>query len=782
MKTKNWLTSVVAGGLLLGCVGNMSASDFKTTVPGVKMRHMGPGNGGAMFGIGFKPDNPNVIIFGGDMGATYRTEDGGKSWQVLGGKGGINQPHSTYNVKFNPKQPNLVWVAGGSGVCRSTDAGKTWKYMQTEPRTCDAIGLDPDNPKVVYISEGQTPRFSLNWTHGLVAKTVDGGKTWRTIARPGGPVDSDSLKHRNYTDIIVDPNSKVITGQGHARVYIFGRGGLYRSDDAGKSWKDLSKSFAPGQINDMCLVNLKGKSILFLSAAPAVGLKKGGVYKSVDGGETWIAVNKGLRSIIHNLKIRNKSLAKNRNAAIFTLMLAHSPNKPKRLYAGSWQGIARSDDLGKTWHRILPRESSYVQTKDPHYRYVPALKNNRHYKKSLWGGIDSFHCLVAAPSNADIVAFSDNQGLYRTTDSGKIWDDITFDFGKIFAPNALQGKKLPPNRYTTRTRSRGVQNIVSDQIAIDPFNAKTYYAAYMDLGLEISRDGGEYWEHPTNGLPMRGHAWAVAVDPAKKGRVWVSVGQKWGQYGGIFQSNDSGKTWQRIGLKDASMGVIRDIAIDLHSPVNSRTIYLATEKKGIYKSSDGGKTWQNVTAGLPKTYQDSYQVKLTPDGKKLYAGTKAGLLVSKNGGRSWQLLKQQLFERVKGFSICKSHPDTIYVVANLPKNSYYWGKCHLFRTTNGGKSWHDITPAYMKYAGGIAVNPYDPNYIYACTNLSTMHDDEKVVIIRSKDGGKHWQDIGNGIGFSRGVNITLDPKNPQHLFVHARFSLIEIIDSQAPAK
>jgi photosystem II stability/assembly factor-like uncharacterized protein len=769
-----------AVALAAGLLANISADDFHQTVKGVKMRHMGPGNGGSMFGVAFKPDNPKVIIFGGDMGATYRTDNGGKSWGLVGGLP-KNQPHATFNVKFHPKQNNIVWHAGGSGFSKSVDAGKTWENMNVSIGTCGAIGLDPINSNIVYVAEGMAPRLALNWVKGRIVKTINGGKSWRELARPGGKLNSDSLKQRNYTNIIVDSTSKVIQGAGHSRVYIFGRGGLYRSDNAGKSWNDLSKAFAPGQIADMVLVNKAGKAILFLTATPGLGLAKGGVFKSTDNGQSWQPVNRGLQKIIERLKKRNKKLAKDRNTPLFTLMLAYSPQNPERLYAGSWQGIASSDDLGKTWKEVLPPEGSYVKDRDG--VYVAVLKDNKNFKKSLWGGIDQFNRFVAAPSNADIVVFTDNQGLYCSLNGGKTWDDLTFDFGKEFNKNALSQTDIPPNRFTHLTRSRGVQNIVSDQIAIDPFDPKTYYAAYMDLGLEISRDGGEFWEHPTKGLPSRGHAWAVAVDPAKKGRVFVTIGQKWNQLGGIYRSADSGKSWKRIGLKDAEMGVINDIAIDLKSPVDNRTIYLSTEKKGIYKSSDGGNSWQNVFSGQSKAAQNSLGIALTADGKKLYAGTKAGLLVSNDGGKNWKLIKQQLFERVKQLSICKTAPNTIYVVANLPKNNFYWGKAGLFKSMDSGRSWENITPSYMKYAGGIMVNPYNPNYIYACGNLKPQaNKNEKVIISRSVDGGRSWQDIGNGIGFARGVNFSMDINNPQHLFVHARFGLIEVIDSQAPKK
>ncbi|MCF6177412.1 MAG: hypothetical protein L3J71_16785 [Victivallaceae bacterium] len=745
---------------------------------GVTFKPVGPGNGGAMFGIGIKPNNPNVIIFGGDMGSMYRTANGGEKWSLIGGSSG-NQPGNScpYDIKFSVKNPNLAWVAGG-GAFKSKDAGKTWQRMTPFTTTLGAVAIDPSDNNIVYIAEGAVPRLMLSWVKGRVWKTVNGGKSWQKISI--GPLANPADKVTNYSALVIDPNSKVIPGKGHARVYLIGRSGFYRSEDAGHSWKILGKQFVQGQLCDLVLINQNGQSILAMTAAPVPNQKYGGVYISKDNGNSWEARNSGLAELFKGLERYNKNLLKNPKAYIFSLMIAHSPQANDRLYIGSGIGLYRSDDLGKTWHKLIGR-ASYV--KDRYGKYVAVLKDTKVFTKSLSGGIDAFHRLVVASNNADIVAFGDNQGVYITKNGGKTWEDVTFDYGKKFTTGSLSEYGLPPNRYTHRTSTRGVQNIVCDQIAIDPFDPKIQYAAYMDLGLEISRDGGKSWEHPNTGIPSRGHAWAVAVDPSKKGRVFVTVGQKWNQPGGIYRSKDSGKSWKRVGLTDAAMGVINDIAVDLKSPVSSRIIYLSTEKKGIYKSLDGGNNWQHLTSIPAGEARKCTSIEIAPDNpKQLYVGSYAGLLISKDAGESWKVVGSKQFGRVKTISISRSNPNYIYLTANLLKNNFYWGKAHFYRSTNGGQSFTDITPKYFKYAGAIAVNPYDKNYLYACNGLMDIKGKQKMWIVRSIDGGKSWQNIGNDISFTRGVNITIDPQNPQIFFVHARFGILEGIDKNAPIK
>ncbi len=161
------------------------------------MKAIGPGNGGAMFGIGFKPDNPKVIIFGGDMGACYRTEDGGLNWSIIGGEP-ANQPHATFAVAFHPEKTDIVWAAGGAGLFKSEDAGKTWVNTHLPNGTYGAIGLDPDNADIAYVAEGMVPRIPLKWIQGRVFKTVDGGKTWKKLTKP----ESVSHLQRKLRNII----------------------------------------------------------------------------------------------------------------------------------------------------------------------------------------------------------------------------------------------------------------------------------------------------------------------------------------------------------------------------------------------------------------------------------------------------------------------------------------------------------------------------------------------------------------------------------------------------
>ena len=769
---------------LIALTAYSNSFEYRKTAPGMAMRYIGPGAGGSMFGMAFHPSNPDIIVFGGDMGASYRSENAGKSWDIMPGDS-ENCPRDAWNIRFHPQNHNIVWHLG-SAILKSTDTGKNWKNTNAPKGTYCALGLDPDNAAIAYAAEGQAPRSVLDWTFGTVIKTTNGGKTWRKLKIPGITGKRGSYRN-NFTNFIIDPDSPVIKGEGHSRVFIFGRGGLFRSDDAGKTWQELSKSFGPGQVNDMVMTKNNGKTTFFLSVAPSKDLDKGGVYKSTDNGNSWTAANKGLESLIKQLKRYHTNLKSKPQRPLFAILLATSKANPNRIYVGSWRGIYRSDNGGKSWYQLAPAEGcGYIKDKNNNYISIP--KKGSNFKTSIWGGIDNFNRFIIDPKNPDRIAFSDNQDMYLSTDGGKMWDSLIMDYGKAFDQSHYPNTR--PNRYTHKVISRGPQNLVCDQIVIDPFNPQTYYAACMDVGLQVSHDSGKSWEHPTRGMPGRGHAWTVVADPGKKGRVFITTGQAYRQAGGLYLSNNSGRNWQRLGVdseelnKHPKTGKLQSVALDLKSPVNSRIIYIGSEKNGVYKSIDGGKSWKNISTGLTGKAKNVMTVQISPKSSKtLYAGTMVGLFISKNAGKSWTRLGKGSFDKVKSLSICKAQPSTIYVCANYPGQSFYWGKAGYWRSTNGGKSFTNITPKYFKYAGAITVNPYNPNYIYGCNDLiNTSETGQKMIIVRSKDGGKTWGNISADMACNRSKHIFIDQKDPQRLFVLTRFGIIEATDANAPIK
>jgi photosystem II stability/assembly factor-like uncharacterized protein len=724
---------------------------------GVEAKYIGSGVGGSTFGMAIHPSDTKRIFFTGDMGLVYKTSNGGESWEIIEGLNNMRFIH------YAPSDSNIMWTGGERGLHKSEDGGESWKSKYDYGTYFGALAIDSKDANVIYAAQGFVPRIKVGWSKGRVWKSVDGGESWEELKRPGGSLDEDSNKNRNYSKIVIDPNSNYVEGRGHSRVYLMGRDGLFKSEDYGESWEEIS-FFESGQGSDLVLVKEGSKSKLYATVIPVKGYPKKGVYESEDAGASWIRRNSGIESMLYKVEQRNSDInAQNMRS----VMISGSQADSNRLYVGCYQGVARSDDGGKTWVQNTPGETSYVKHKSGVYLAIPG-KSRLAHAKSFWGGIDNFMRIEASPSNPNMVMFTDNQDLHISMDGGESWQSESFDYTERFVATESVIPELaedsPKNRYTHRIKSRGVQTNVNMDVAIDPFDDKVYYATYMDTGLQISRDKGESWEHPSDGIAPRGHAWAVEVDPNQEGAVWASVGEE----GGVYYSQDKGVSWVSVSLP-SSVGKISDIVVDSRDK-ERRILYVATDKRGVYRSRDDGASWEEVLS------EPGVRLKFDPkDYDRLYVGSKGGLYKTDDQGASWKKLHEDKIGYVHNLSVGKS--NNLYVVAREPE-SQKWGIRKLWKSFDGGESVTEFTPKFMTYMGAVAVHPNNPKYLYICNYTQKALDEtQQMIVARSMDGGVTWKKVGGKLAFDEGHNIHIDPNNYQHLLINTNSSLIDVVDN-----
>ena len=721
-------------------------------------KHIGSGVGGSMFGVAIDPTNTNNILTSGDMGLVYHTTNGGTSWEI------IPNMYKIRFIEFDTLNPNIVWAGGELGLYKSVDGGQNWHYsFCCHEAGLGAVAIDPNDSNIIYAAQGYVSRLTVSWVSGFVWKSIDGGNTWRKLNRPTG--NGNHIQSRNYTTIVIDPNSTYEEGKGHSRVYLMGRHGLFKSEDFGEHWEDIT-FFEPGQGSDLVLINKNGQSHLFVAVIPVKNYPKKGVYRSDDAGASWVENNSGLSSIISRLEVRNRDI--NRRA-MFSLMLSACASDSNRLYVGSWQGIARSNNMGANWQQTTPAETTYIKHVSNKYIPIPSKKRINE-SKTFQGGIDNFMRIKTANSNADIVLFSDNDEVHLSTDAGNSWRSISFDYTDRFVESELVIPTLADdevkNRYTHCIKSRGVQSTVNTDIAVDPFDPQVIYATYMDIGTQISRDGGISWEHPTIGLPARGHSWSVVVDPQVEGRLWVGAG-----YGYVYISNDKGHTWERLKAVGASTGQIVRLAIDSRSDVTHRVLYAATKYKGLYKSEDGGQSWHNIldTNGIT-------DVKLDPSNKDIiYAGTNHGLYKSIDKGENWTKIGDNNFGKVWNISTGKN--NTLYLIANNESGGISnYARRELWKSIDEGETFIKISPHFMKYVGGVVVDPNDSEHLYIINYRTSSN--QPWIMAHSTNGGISWKEIAKGTASILGQHAYIDPSNHNRIFFNTNFSLIEVTHNQ----
>lgn len=480
--------------------------------------------------------NLEIVGHGLQRASLYKSTDGGRSWAALPILGTLMQ-----RVLIDPANPARLYAAPGQiyPIVRSLDGGQSW-FPIVPPNTFGAfdVAADPSDFSRVYavcLSSDSPPSTSI-----FVSR--DGGETWSPLA----DAPSDFV-----VALVVDPRRS-------ATLYASSRGGLYRSDDSGGTWRRLrSDSFA--------------SMTAFDPTDPATIYGSGG--KSADGGLTWSALATGdVASYVTSLALSARSLFAAGMDQLGTV------------------AVFRSDDGGSTWstlHTGLPQYKNalssiavdpsqsgivYAGVSGPAKNILPGVFKSEN-DGLVWfpageglpdGGVLD---LVVDPSRPQTVFAGTFDGPYRTVDGGRTWTP----------------------------RNVGMTSPVSD-LAIDPTDSNRLYAA---TGSELFRstDEGATWssvrfaipEAPDSpNTPIR----FLAIDPA---RPWVVFGLS---RLGILRSADFGGTWSIVFVPPPSRSDLSAIAIDPSRPAD---VYVGTAFSGALVSRDGGNSWQWLSRGLPGT-------------------------------------------------------------------------------------------------------------------------------------------------------------------------------------
>ncbi|HCV50139.1 MAG TPA: glycosyl hydrolase, partial [Saprospirales bacterium] len=256
----------------------------------VNWRNLGPNRGGRSCAVAGVPEKPNLFYFGATGGGVWKTLDGGRSWDNIsdGYFGG-----SIGSISVAPSDPNVIYVGGGEktvrgnvsygyGMWKSVNAGKTWqKSGLPNSRHISRIRIHPVNPDIVFAAV--MGDLYKDTSERGVYKSIDGGKTWRKVLysnASSGAVDLliDPTNHRimyaNTWTIRRTPYSLSSGGEGSA---------MYKSTDGGETWIDISKNeglpSGTWGISGVAVSPLNGERVWAI-----IENDKGGVYRSDDGG------------------------------------------------------------------------------------------------------------------------------------------------------------------------------------------------------------------------------------------------------------------------------------------------------------------------------------------------------------------------------------------------------------------------------------------------------------------------------------------------------------------
>jgi photosystem II stability/assembly factor-like uncharacterized protein len=645
------------GVFYMGATGGgvWKTENFGTTWAPVADGQMSTGSIGA---IDVSDSNPNIVYVGTGSEAirsnvilgrgVYKSTDAGKTWRFVGLKnvGQIGQ------LKVHPKNPDVVYVAAQGnpfgwgpdrGVYRTRDGGGTWdKVLSINDQTgAVSIAINWSNPNEIYAGAWRTQRKP--WTiisggpasEGGVYKTTDGGDHWSHVGN-GLP---DDLIGKVWVDI-AQSNPKVVYAQVEAKGP---KGGLYRSTDGGLSWTLQSNSQSlrarPFYFNKV-FVNPKDENDVWVTEL--------GLHHSTDGGKTWMTV----------------ATPHGDNHVVWI-----NPDNPKVLIETNDGGANVSQDGAKSWSPIFnqPTAEFYMVDVDNEFPYRLVGPQQDNSTVAVYN-VPPFAWPIDDPTQTWIQASGCESGQIRVVPDGKIiYGDCKGEFGRY---NVETGQEqhywiYPQQRYGKNPKDMKYRFVRQAPIEIDPHNPKVVY--HGSQYVHRSTDGGLHWtrfspdvtangpeSQVTSGEPitrdMTGEEVYAALYSMRASRLEPNVFWTGSNDGPVYVTRDGGKTWKNVTPKDLPPGGrVHTIEDSPHrrgsAYVSVYRIYLNDFKPYLYMTNDYGEHWTLLTSGTNGISADEPMHVVREDPQQeglLYAGTWYGAYVSFDQGKHWQSLQQNL--------------------------------------------------------------------------------------------------------------------------------------------
>lgn len=656
----------VAGKPNIAYFGGVDGGVFKTTDGGITwqplFQHEPVGSIGA---IGVAPSNPEIIYVGTGEASIrsnatygngmYRSDDGGKTWKHVG----LDDTRHIGRLLVDPQDPQRVVVAAlghiwGSnkerGIFLTTDGGKTWKntlFVNEHTGAVD-IARDPANSSSLYAttwSVERTPWYQYAPVDGpgsAIYHSADNGATWQKLSSNGLPAEMGRIGIA-VTDTSSGPRLYALVSPGNFVGGTSKGGGVFRSDDAGRSWRlvnaDPRISSARGWYFARIYADAKNPDLVYIPNSSLYSSHDGGAHftaikGSTDGDDTrglWIDPDNSEHLILAS--DQGASISPDGGAHWSTWFnqptaqfyhISVDDQVPYNVYGTVQDSVAimipsrgRSGIItNHDWDAIGAGESGYVFTRkgDPSTLYGAGSGGNitsydvrSNVKTNIspspvrsFGGAPtptSYYypwntAFAPSPFHADTL-YMGGQKVLRTTDAGQTWKAIS----PILTDKDIHAKC---NGGPTRTSAAACGYSVIYALAPSPVNDGTMWAGTDDSRLWLTQDGGAHWENVTPpGLGPWSRVDTVEADPRDVASAYVAVDRHqvddFKPY--IYITHDAGKHW-----RSASQGIpdgdyVRVVRAD---PARKGLLYAGTEQ-GMFVSFDDGHAWQSLQSNLPTT-------------------------------------------------------------------------------------------------------------------------------------------------------------------------------------